>query len=62
MAFRNEVWKAEGVSTFSLGVLARGHGIHIKENSETKQSKTKLYLVQYVDSKIKMKVKVKNTK
>ena len=24
----NEVWKAEGVSTFSLGVLVRGHDIH----------------------------------
>ena len=29
LASRNEVWKAEGVSTFSLGVLVRGHGIHI---------------------------------
>ena len=28
MASTNEVWKAEGVSTFSLGVLVRGHGIH----------------------------------
>ena len=28
MASRNEVWKAEGVLTFSLGVLVRGHGIH----------------------------------
>ena len=28
MASRNEVWKAEGFSTFSLGVLVRGHGIH----------------------------------
>ena len=28
--FRNDVWKVEGVSTFSLGVLVRGHGIHIK--------------------------------
>ena len=25
MASRNEVWKAEEVSTFSLGVLVRGH-------------------------------------
>ena len=31
MASRNEVWKAEGVSTFSLGVLVRGHGIHIRQ-------------------------------
>ena len=29
MASRKEVWKTEGVSTFSLGVLVRGHGIHI---------------------------------
>ena len=29
MASRNEVWKTEGVSTFSLGVLVRGHGIYI---------------------------------
>ena len=29
MASKPEVWKAEGVSTFSLGVLVRGHGIHI---------------------------------
>ena len=29
MAFRNEAWKTEGVSTFSIGVLVRGHGIHI---------------------------------
>ena len=29
MASGNEVWKTEGVSTFSLGVLVRGHGIHI---------------------------------
>ena len=29
MASRIEVWKTEGVSTFSLGVLVRGHGIHI---------------------------------
>ena len=28
MTSRNEVWEAEGVSTFSLGVLVRGHGIH----------------------------------
>ena len=28
MASRNEVWNAEGVSTFSVGVLVRGHGIH----------------------------------
>ena len=28
MASRKEVWKTEGVSTFSLGVLVRGHGIH----------------------------------
>ena len=26
---RKEVWRTEGVSTFSLGVLVRGHGIHI---------------------------------
>ena len=25
---RNDVWKVERVSTFSLGVLVRGHGIH----------------------------------
>ena len=29
MASRNEVWKAEGVSTFSLGAIVRGHGIDI---------------------------------
>ena len=29
LASRNEVWKVEGVSTFSLDVLVRGHGIHI---------------------------------
>ena len=29
MASRNEVWKVEGVSTFSLCVLVRGHGVHI---------------------------------
>ena len=29
MSSRNEVWKVEGVSTFSLGVLIRGHAIHI---------------------------------
>ena len=29
MASRNKIWKAEGVSTFSLGVLVRGHGIRI---------------------------------
>ena len=29
MVSRNEVWKTKGVSTFSLGVLVRGHGIHI---------------------------------
>ena len=28
MVFR-KVWRTEGVSTFSLGVLIRGHGIHI---------------------------------
>ena len=28
MSSRNEVWKVKGVSTFSLGVLVRGHGIH----------------------------------
>ena len=28
MASRNEVWKTEGISTFSPGVLVRGHGIH----------------------------------
>ena len=28
VASRNEVWKEEGVSTFSLGVLVREHGIH----------------------------------
>ena len=28
MVSRNEAWKAEGVSTFSRGVLVRGHGIH----------------------------------
>ena len=26
---RNDVWKVEGVSTFSLGMFVRGHGIHI---------------------------------
>ena len=26
---RNEVWKVEEVSTFSLGLLVGGHGIHI---------------------------------
>ena len=30
MASRNEVWKTEGVSTFSQGVLAGRHGIHMK--------------------------------
>ena len=25
---RNDVWKVEGVSTFSLGVLVRGYGTH----------------------------------
>ena len=29
MASRNKVWTAEGVSTFSLGVLVWRHGIHI---------------------------------
>ena len=33
MASRNEVWKAEGVSTFSLGVLVWGHGIHAYDQS-----------------------------
>ena len=28
MVSRNELWKTEGVSTFSLGVLVLGHGIH----------------------------------
>ena len=29
IASRNEIWKVQGVSTFSLGVLVRGHGIHM---------------------------------
>ena len=33
MVSRNEVWKTEGVSTFSLGVLVRGHGIHNGSNT-----------------------------
>ena len=32
---RNDVWKVEGVSTFSLGVLVRGHGIHIMINNNS---------------------------
>ena len=28
MVSRNEVWKTEGVSTFSLAVLVKEHGIH----------------------------------
>ena len=33
---RNDVWKVEGVSTFSLGVLVRGHGIHITPHDANK--------------------------
>ena len=29
MVSRNEVWRTEGVSILFLGVLIRGHGIHI---------------------------------
>ena len=33
---RNDAWKVEGVSTFSLGVLVRGHGIRNNVRSRLK--------------------------
>ena len=51
MASRNEVWKAEGVSTFSLGVLVRGHGVPmtLKQNC-TKKKGIKNYIFCFADS------------